>query len=128
MTIVGSLVAGSQALRWVCGWGAGCPVAREFLFARPDHVCVCVCAHRLVYNRTSRRASNSPGVQVRVPGFGQTYTIEFLDSSKLAGVKVIFFAFISPITETNAVKRFNICSTMRAEEASMRKATLNVFL
>ncbi|TNN55001.1 Phosphatidylcholine-sterol acyltransferase [Liparis tanakae] len=40
---------------------------------------------RLVYNRTTRRSSNSPGVQVRVPGFGQTYPIEFLDSNKLAG-------------------------------------------
>ncbi|XP_068595195.1 phosphatidylcholine-sterol acyltransferase [Brachionichthys hirsutus] len=40
---------------------------------------------RLVYNRTSRRSSNSPGVQVRVPGFGQTYPIEFLDSGRLAG-------------------------------------------
>lgn len=80
-------------------------------------VCVCVCAHRLVYNRTSRRSSNSPGVQVRVPGFGQTYPIEFLDSSKLAGVKLILFGFISLIMETNAVIRFNICSTMRAVEA-----------
>ncbi|KAJ0029568.1 hypothetical protein NQD34_004565 [Periophthalmus magnuspinnatus] len=40
---------------------------------------------RLVYNRTTRRSSNSPGVQVRVPGFGETYTIEFLDNNKLAG-------------------------------------------
>ncbi|XP_018559590.1 phosphatidylcholine-sterol acyltransferase [Lates calcarifer] len=40
---------------------------------------------RLVYNRTTRRSSNSPGVQVRVPGFGQTYPIEFLDYNKLAG-------------------------------------------
>ncbi|KAM8751288.1 phosphatidylcholine-sterol acyltransferase [Acanthopagrus schlegelii] len=40
---------------------------------------------RLVYNRTTRRSSNSPGVQVRVPGFGQTYPIEFLDNNKLAG-------------------------------------------
>lgn len=43
--------------------------------------------HRLVYNRTTRRSSNSPGVQVRVPGFGQTHTIEFLDPNKLAGEK-----------------------------------------
>eukprot|EP00064_Thunnus_orientalis_P006451 superscaffoldBa00000670_g6469 len=35
--------------------------------------------------RTTRRSSNSPGVQVRVPGFGQTYPIEFLDHNKLAG-------------------------------------------
>lgn len=40
---------------------------------------------RLVYNRTTRRSSNSPGVQVRVPGFGQTYPIEFLDNNNLAG-------------------------------------------
>lgn len=40
---------------------------------------------RLVYNRTTRRSSNSPGVQVRAPGFGQTHSIEFLDPNKLAG-------------------------------------------
>lgn len=40
---------------------------------------------RIVYNRTTRRTSNSPGVDVRVPGFGQTYTIEFLDNNNLAG-------------------------------------------
>lgn len=54
--------------------------------AGPD--CVSHCASvlgRLVYNRTTRRSSNSPGVQIRVPGFGQTHPIEFLDSNKLAG-------------------------------------------
>ncbi|KAL3062015.1 hypothetical protein OYC64_010022 [Pagothenia borchgrevinki] len=40
---------------------------------------------RLVYNKTTRRSSNSPGVQVRVPGFGQTYPIEFVDYNRLAG-------------------------------------------
>lgn len=40
---------------------------------------------RLVYNKTTRRSSNSPGVHVRVPGFGQTYPIEFLDNNRLAG-------------------------------------------
>ncbi|XP_029010089.1 phosphatidylcholine-sterol acyltransferase [Betta splendens] len=40
---------------------------------------------RLVYNRTTRQSSNSPGVQVRVPGFGQTYPIEFLDYNNLTG-------------------------------------------
>ena len=43
---------------------------------------------RLVYNRTTRRSSNSPGVQVQVPGFGQTYPIEFLDYNKLAGERI----------------------------------------
>ncbi|XP_024912356.1 phosphatidylcholine-sterol acyltransferase [Cynoglossus semilaevis] len=40
---------------------------------------------RLVYDRTTRRSSNSPGVQVRVPGFGQTYPVEFLDNNRLTG-------------------------------------------
>ncbi|XP_020313356.1 phosphatidylcholine-sterol acyltransferase-like isoform X2 [Oncorhynchus kisutch] len=40
---------------------------------------------RIVYNRTTRKSSNSAGVSVRVPGFGQTYTVEFLDNHKLSG-------------------------------------------
>ncbi|XP_035766497.1 phosphatidylcholine-sterol acyltransferase isoform X2 [Neolamprologus brichardi] len=40
---------------------------------------------RLAYNTTTRQSSNSPGVQVRVPGFGQTYSIEYLDYNRLAG-------------------------------------------
>ncbi|KAG9460490.1 hypothetical protein GDO78_021492, partial [Eleutherodactylus coqui] len=40
---------------------------------------------RLVYNRTTRAASNAPGVDIRVPGFGKTFSVEYLDRSKLAG-------------------------------------------
>ncbi|CAL8263430.1 unnamed protein product [Merluccius merluccius] len=40
---------------------------------------------KLIYNRTTRKSSNSPGVEVRAPGFGQTYPIEFLDAHRLAG-------------------------------------------
>lgn len=29
--------------------------------------------------------SNAPGVQIRVPGFGKTYSVEYLDDNKLAG-------------------------------------------
>ncbi|CDQ59514.1 unnamed protein product [Oncorhynchus mykiss] len=36
-------------------------------------------------NRTTGKTSNSAGVTVRVPGFGQTYSVEFLDTNKLAG-------------------------------------------
>ncbi|MFT7813915.1 phosphatidylcholine-sterol acyltransferase isoform X2 [Arapaima gigas] len=40
---------------------------------------------RIVYNRTTRKTSNAPGVEVRVPGFGHTYPVEFLDVNKLSG-------------------------------------------
>lgn len=43
-------------------------------------------APRVVYNRSSGRVSNAPGVQIRVPGFGKTYSVEYLDNNKLAGV------------------------------------------
>ncbi|XP_036897355.1 phosphatidylcholine-sterol acyltransferase isoform X2 [Sturnira hondurensis] len=40
---------------------------------------------RVVYNRSSGRVSNAPGVQIRVPGFGKTHSVEYLDKNKLAG-------------------------------------------
>ncbi|KAK2841867.1 hypothetical protein Q5P01_012067 [Channa striata] len=56
---------------------------------------------RLVYNRTTRRSSNSPGVQVRVPGFGQTYSIEFLDYNKLAGY---FFTMVQHLVNIGYIR------------------------
>lgn len=40
---------------------------------------------RILYNRTSRRTYNAPGVEIRVPGFGETETVEYLDDIKLTG-------------------------------------------
>ncbi|XP_055002283.1 phospholipase A2 group XV isoform X2 [Sorex araneus] len=37
---------------------------------------------RLVYNRTSRTTHFPEGVDVQVPGFGETFSLEFLDPSK----------------------------------------------
>lgn len=56
---------------------------------------------RLVYNRTTRRASNSPGVQVQVPGFGQTYSIEFLDYNKLTGY---FYTMVQHLVNVGYVR------------------------
>ena len=38
---------------------------------------------RLVYDESTKTMKNSPGVQTRVPGFGHTDSIEYLDEDKL---------------------------------------------
>uniref|UniRef100_A0A4W3J3W2 Phospholipase A2, group XV n=1 Tax=Callorhinchus milii TaxID=7868 RepID=A0A4W3J3W2_CALMI len=37
---------------------------------------------RLIYNATTKTTKSPPGVDVRAPGFGKTYSLEFLDPSK----------------------------------------------
>ncbi|KAM6430746.1 phosphatidylcholine-sterol acyltransferase isoform 1-T1 [Liasis olivaceus] len=40
---------------------------------------------RVIYNKTTRRVTSAPGVHIRVPGFGRTFSVEYLDGGKLAG-------------------------------------------
>lgn len=47
------------------------------------HLPSCHC--RVVYNRTTRKISSAPGVHIRAPGFGKTYSVEYLDENKVAG-------------------------------------------
>jgi len=40
---------------------------------------------RLVYDPVSNRTVSPPGVEIRIPGFGKTHTVEWLDRKKRAG-------------------------------------------
>ncbi|XP_059401973.1 phospholipase A2 group XV-like isoform X1 [Carassius carassius] len=53
---------------------------------------------RLLYNRTSHFTEAPPGVDVRVPGFGQTYSLEHLDTSIRPMIKY-FFTIVQALVE-----------------------------
>ncbi|XP_075433051.1 lysosomal phospholipase A and acyltransferase isoform X2 [Ascaphus truei] len=53
---------------------------------------------RLVYNRTSRTTASPDGVDVRVPGFGFTYPLEFLDPSKRS-VGIYFYTLVQNMVD-----------------------------
>ncbi|XP_062317807.1 group XV phospholipase A2 [Osmerus eperlanus] len=53
---------------------------------------------RLIYNRTTRSSESPPGVDVRVPGFGQTYPLEYLDPSKRS-LGMYFFTIVQALVE-----------------------------
>ncbi|XP_051548930.1 phospholipase A2 group XV-like [Myxocyprinus asiaticus] len=53
---------------------------------------------RLLYNRTTHLTDAPPGVDVRVPGFGQTYSLEYLDPSKRS-VGIYFFTIVQALVD-----------------------------
>ncbi|KAK5928521.1 hypothetical protein CgunFtcFv8_013577 [Champsocephalus gunnari] len=53
---------------------------------------------RLIYNSTTHSSSSPPGVEIHVPGFGQTYSLEYLDPSKRS-VGIYFFTIVQAMVE-----------------------------
>ncbi|XP_056106834.1 group XV phospholipase A2 [Rhinichthys klamathensis goyatoka] len=53
---------------------------------------------RLLYNRTTHLTEAPPGVDVRVPGFGKTYSLEYLDPSKRS-VGMYFFTIVQALVD-----------------------------
>jgi lysophospholipase-3 len=47
---------------------------------------------RLMYNSTTKKTSNVDGVEIQVPGFGETSSIEFFDSSAIS-----YSSYFAPI-------------------------------
>jgi lysophospholipase-3 len=50
---------------------------------------------RLQYNSTTKKTSNLEGVEIQVPGFGLTSTIEFFDSSSIS-----YSSYFAPIVKS----------------------------
>ena len=62
-----------------------------------------------MYNASSGQYNNSPGVQVRVPGFGGTETVEYLDPSiKFFGPTDYFHAMVKHFVSKGYIRGKNI--------------------
>jgi lysophospholipase-3 len=52
---------------------------------------------RLTYNSTTKKTSNSDGVEIQIPGFGETSTVEFFDASGIT-----YSSYFAPIVRSLA--------------------------
>jgi lysophospholipase-3 len=50
---------------------------------------------RLNYNSTTKKTSNLEGVEIQIPGFGQTSTVEYFDSSAIS-----YSSYFAPIVRS----------------------------
>lgn len=63
---------------------------------------------RLTYNSTTKKTSNLEGVDVVIPGFGMTSTIEFFDSSRFS-----YASYFAPIVKSLVTMNYTRGSDLR---------------
>ncbi|KAK2918210.1 group XV phospholipase A2 [Channa argus] len=62
---------------------------------------------RLIYNSTTHTTLSPPGVEIRVPGFGYTYPLEYLDPSKHS-VGMYFFTIVQSLVDSGYTRDIDI--------------------
>lgn len=72
---------------------------------------------RLVYNPHNRTTQNSPGVDIRIPGFGGTETVEWLDHSQIS-----LTTYFHNIVEALVSMGYERNTTIRGAPYDFRKA------
>lgn len=74
---------------------------------------------KLIYNTTTRKTENMPGVELRIPGFGRSDVVEWIDPSithSLAG------AYFKDIANALVAKGYVRNVTLRGAPYDFRKA------
>lgn len=80
---------------------------------------------KLIYNTTTRKTENMPGVELRIPGFGRSDVVEWLDPSitkSLAG------AYFKDIANALVAKGYVRDVTLRGAPYDFRKAPSKLLL
>ncbi|CAF0944065.1 unnamed protein product, partial [Didymodactylos carnosus] len=71
----------------------------------------------LIYNSTTNKTSNQDGVDVQIPGFGQTSTIEYFDSSGLS-----YSSYFAPIVRSLVALGYTRGLNLRGAPYDFRRA------
>lgn len=72
---------------------------------------------RLEYNNVTRKTTNSPGVDIRIPGFGNTSTVEWLDPSQLSLTE-----YFKAVVSTLLTQKYERGISVRGAPYDFRKA------